>query len=213
MSKPKFPRCSIGDRYGRLVVLELISIHKNPLALCLCDCGEKVTRQRGALVRGKAISCGCPTSLQLIVQAIAVETDECIESPTCKYESGYGVIRHEGRNERAHRLAYVHANGLQLADIAGQQIRHKCDNPPCINPRHLKAGTHADNMHDMFSRGRRQAAVGEKASKAKLTEKDVRDIRMRIMDGQSNGLIAADYPVKAGAIGAIRNGKTWSHFS
>lgn len=213
MTKPKFPRCAVGNRYGRLVVLELIPMPKNALALCLCDCGEKVTRQRGALVRGVSVSCGCPTQLQLIIEAIAVETDECIESPTCKYASGYGVVRHNGRNERAHRIAYAHANGIQLADIDGKVIMHSCDNPPCINPRHLVEGTHQDNMDDMFAKGRRQAAVGERASSTKLTEKDVRDIRMRFRDGESNVSIAKDYPVSSSSIRAIRVGKTWSHFS
>jgi hypothetical protein len=212
MSKPKFPRCAIGNRYGRLVVLELISMPKNARALCQCDCGEKVTRQRGALVRGDAISCGCPTPLQLILEAIEVETDACIEAPTCKNGSGgYGVFRINGRVERAHRHAYAHANGLQLSDINGKVIMHTCDNPPCVNPRHLVEGTHLDNMKDMFAKGRRQAAVGERAANVKLTEQQVREIKRRLSAGESDVSIAKDFPVERGQIRYIRVGKSWRH--
>lgn len=211
MSKPKFPLCAVGNRYGRLVVLELITA-RNAAALCQCDCGEKVTRQRGALVRGKAISCGCPTPLQLILEAIAVDTEECIESPTCKSGSGgYGVFRINGRVERAHRHAYAHANGLQISEINGKVIMHTCDNPPCINPRHLIEGTHLDNMQDMFAKGRRQAAVGERASKTKLTVEQVLVIRRRSSLGESDRKIAVDYPVGYTAIRAIRVRQTWRH--
>lgn len=218
MSDPKFPLCSVGDRYGRLLVLELISMPKNARALCRCDCGKEVTRQRGSLVRGKAVSCGCieteKSPLALLLAAITIETDDCIPSPMkANVNGGYGTLRYKGKNERAHRVAYAHANSVEISSIGHLDIMHSCDNPPCINPRHLVAGTHTDNMRDMFSKGRRIAAVGERASKAKLTEKDVRDIRMRIRDGESNSSIAADYPVKANAINYIRIGKTWSHLA
>lgn len=36
----------------------------------------------------------------------------------------------------------------------GQIIRHRCDNPPCVNPEHLVTGTNADNSRDMVSRFR-----------------------------------------------------------
>lgn len=49
----------IGDRFVRLLVVGLIKDQKNPKARCLCDCGNEVTPQRGALANGRAKSCGC----------------------------------------------------------------------------------------------------------------------------------------------------------
>lgn len=49
----------VGDRFHMLTVIELIKDRKNPLAKCLCDCGNITNTQRGALRSGKAKSCGC----------------------------------------------------------------------------------------------------------------------------------------------------------
>lgn len=214
--KLKFKKCAVGDRYGKLVVLELLPIPKNPRAVCLCDCGQTVTRQRGALVRGKAVSCGCTadetSSVRKLIDAISVQTDACILSPMkASVNGGYGFLRFNGHNERAHRVAYAHANKLTLRDIAHLDIRHKCDNPPCVNPRHLESGTHADNMRDMFSRGRRTAAAGEKAANVKITERQAMEIKKRCAAGESDALVAKDYPISTGQIRQIRLGKSWRH--
>lgn len=62
-------------------------------------------------------------------------------------KKGYGRHGHD----LTHRRAWRETNG-PIPD--GLWILHHCDNPPCCNPAHLYAGTHAQNMRDMSERGR-----------------------------------------------------------
>ncbi len=74
----------------------------------------------------------------------------------------------------AHRLIYQECFGA-IPD--GLIVRHKCDNPKCINPEHIEVGTHMDNTMDKMSRERQWKPTGKKNPKAKLTEVDVEFIR------------------------------------
>lgn len=66
----------------------------------------------------------------------------------------YGRVGRGGARVLAHRLAYE----TWVGPIPeGLVVRHRCDNPPCINPNHLEIGTQKDNVHDMHSRNRRLA--------------------------------------------------------
>ncbi len=63
----------------------------------------------------------------------------------------YGYIRIDGTGYRVHRVMYELSTNKKLGDL---HVLHTCDTPLCVNPNHLKAGTHTDNMHDMIRKGR-----------------------------------------------------------
>jgi len=86
-------------------------------------------------------------------------------------------------------------------------VRHKCDNPMCINPEHLELGTHVQNMHDMVERDR--STKGNKNPQSTLTEDDVRAIRSDKVS--TNTSLALKYGVHHSTISAIRRYKLWSH--
>jgi len=128
---------------------------------------------------------------------------ECLEWTGGCFNHGYGRTLAYGKYWSTHRLA-LHLEGI---DVTGHHVLHSCDNPLCCNPNHLRTGTHQDNMADRNSRGRQ--ARGTKINRAKLTEKDVLEIRA--ITGMSQRAIAKRYGVVQSVIGSIINRKTWQH--
>lgn len=56
---------------------------------------------------------------------------------------GYGLLHFAGRTELAHRYSFRRS----LGPIAlGLEIDHLCRNPSCINPEHLEAVSHRENI-------------------------------------------------------------------
>ena len=132
----------------------------------------------------------------------------CWEWTGCKRSkrSGYGALKVNGKMYPAHRLAYQLWNG----EIpVGMVVRHKCDNPPCVNPEHLEIGSYKDNTNDMMARGR--ASVGEKQGCSKLTEDDVREIRILRGFGFTLKELGKMYAVHFATIAYSMNGKNWKH--
>lgn len=121
--------------------------------------------------------------------------------------TGYGRVWFYGKDERAHRVAYMLATG---EDAAGRVIRHTCDNPPCIEPAHLLAGTLGDNNRDTVARGRHwiPSSVGENNRMAKLTAVDVELIRTC---GLPRAEIAALFSITLHHITDIRAGRAWKN--
>jgi len=118
------------------------------------------------------------------------------------YES-YSQIMWQGEVWLAHRVVFALMFGL-----VPKVVMHTCDNPPCCNPFHLRAGTHLDNVRDMVSKGRRFDNSGERHGRAKLTEKEV--LAIRRSDAPRSDL-AQHYQVNRTCIDKIKNGKAWKH--
>lgn len=96
----------------------------------------------------------------------------------------------------------------------GLLVLHQCDNPTCVNPKHLFLGTHQDNTNDMYSkeRGPCNPAKGEKHWQAKLTNSQVLKIRRLYMQGGvSYSQLASRYGVVKQTIHRVVKRKLWSH--
>jgi hypothetical protein len=134
--------------------------------------------------------------------------------------SGYGKFRYATKGYASHRLAYE----IQHGPIPeGLCVLHRCDNPPCCNPAHLFAGTHADNMKDRNSKGRQ--ARGDKVAsrlypgirkgtlngRARLTESTVVLIRAEYANGATLVELAQQHGVSFSAVSRLVRRETWAH--
>jgi hypothetical protein len=104
----------------------------------------------------------------------------------------------------AHRISYQLAHPGE--DIDGLLIRHKCDNPPCVNPAHLEPGTYQDNADDRVARERQLR--GESTWNSRLTEAQVLAIRA---DPRPQAQVAAEYGITKSNVSDIQRRKTWKH--
>jgi len=135
------------------------------------------------------------------------ELGPCWEWNGGRYPSGYGQVSvGENKQNHASRIAYIAWVG-PLGD--GQFACHRCDNPPCINPAHLFAGTPKDNSGDCATKDR--TAHGERQGRHKLTEGDVRAIRADYATGDfSLRQLAVAYGVSPSNMSFVIRRKTWA---
>lgn len=137
----------------------------------------------------------------------------CWEWNAARNARGYGVfsLPNKGgpwRNKLSHRFSFELCHGTIPE---GLYICHHCDNPSCVNPSHLFAGTQKDNARDRDQKGRGvfvPPQKGEAHPNAKLTQEQVVAIRA---DTRTLTEIAKDYDVTNHAIHRIRTRKTWRH--
>ena len=124
-----------------------------------------------------------------------------------KNPDGYGQAKRAGKSFLAHRAAYLLSNRY-LCNV--DCILHKCDNPACCNPDHLVAGSHADNMADMRSKGRRLGiAARDQNGRAKLNGELVACIRERRANGVCLKELASAYGVGMSTISRVCRGENW----
>lgn len=119
----------------------------------------------------------------------------------------YGQFWLDGVPMYAHRVAWIIAVGPVPDDVL---IRHSCDQPLCVNPRHLAAGTPLDNMHDRIEHGAGYAH-GEQHHNARLTQ----DLITEAIKLRGEGWIWKDVAAAVGtsqsAIERAVRKVTWRH--
>lgn len=105
--------------------------------------------------------------------------------------------------EGAHRVSYR----LFIGEIpAGIFVCHRCDNPKCVNPKHLFLGDSMANFRDAQSKQRH--AFGDRHGRRKLSEKEAIEIKASNLKGRT---LAKEFKVCPATISLIRNNKIWSH--
>lgn len=137
--------------------------------------------------------------------AYVKKTDKCWNWTGGTNKAGYGRISVKPKVFLAHRVSYeIHKGKIRK----GLFVLHSCDNPKCVNPKHLWLGTYQDNCDDMYKKGR--AVLGEDRSQAKLTNEQANQIRMLYKTwGYSHRKLAKEYKVSSAAIFNIIHRKTY----
>ena len=125
---------------------------------------------------------------------------KCWEWPAGRDWRGYGRTRdpRTKKSWRAHRMVWEMVNG---PIPEGLEVLHLCDNPPCVNPAHLMVGTHAENMRQAAERDRMQD--WRTHPRAKLTDDQVTEIRMRHISGETQAALAAEFGVHGSYISRL----------
>jgi hypothetical protein len=126
-------------------------------------------------------------------------------------KNGYPNFRfgHDGKGfkERyGHRISWL----LYRGEIPeGKYLCHQCDNPVCTNPDHLFLASAKENSEDMVKKDRGNR--GSRHGNSKLTESQVKEIRIKFFDGVMIKKIMQDYKIGRQTAHDIKYGNTWKH--
>jgi hypothetical protein len=116
----------------------------------------------------------------------------------------YGTFRMGDKLVKSHRASYI----MFVGDIKDMEmICHKCDIKNCVNPDHLFAASHTENMRDMHRKGR--WITGNFGGHLKLTRAQADEI---YADQRTHNLIAREYGVSRCTVSGIKNNKTWKRY-
>lgn len=147
-----------------------------------------------------------PTELRRFLSKVEVgEPDDCWRWLGSYFSTGYPAFWLDGQNRGGHRVMAT-VSGIVLED--GQIVMHRCDNPGCVNPAHLVAGTMADNSADMVAKGRNRR--GDDHPNSKLSREKVAIARAMREQGATWSDIGRKFDVSYVAVRNAVIGRTWA---
>lgn len=117
---------------------------------------------------------------------------------SCRSHGGYGMFAVRRHMHKAHHVSMAIC-GNPRPNPAAQGL-HNCDNRRCVNPDHLRWGTHKENMADAAIRGR----AGRHPNGQKIT--NAQALEIRTLGGRAS-IIAKKYGISRSYVNAIRNGR------
>lgn len=111
--------------------------------------------------------------------------------------SGYGRLKISGKHISCHRLSWQIHNG---AIPPGMHVLHNCFNKQCVNPNHLRLGSHKENLNDWDF-------TGDRHPLSKVPDCVQSDIVRRYKSGGvsqqtlADELVALGWPITRNAVG------------
>ena len=136
-----------------------------------------------------------------------IDVNECWEWIGGKTPNGYGMFSIGKKSIHSHRFSYMHWKG-EIPDKLW--ILHKCGIKKCVNPAHLEVGTPLKNNGDDK---RRDGTLleGSRKPASKYTEEDIRNIRNRYANGETQTAISISTGIRQGHISDICLRKIWKN--
>lgn len=139
-------------------------------------------------------------------KVVRIPFDTCWWWIGSRNPDGYGSFWFEEKIVRAHQVSYR----MFVGEITpGLKVLHSCDEPSCVNPRHLRLGTQKENVQDAIKRGR--WPMGLNKHNAKLSPEDAAQIKKLRRQGMKYDDLCEKFGVTHGAIQGVLRGASYAY--